>query len=64
MWLVGVVSRRWVSLVGVGGNYGCGYWVWLLGRLHPTSEIGAHYLEEEKELEIQRALQQVTGVED
>ena len=27
MWLVGVVSRRWVWLVGVGGIYGC----WLLG---------------------------------
>ena len=26
--LVGVVSRRWVWLVGVGGIYGCGYWVW------------------------------------
>ena len=25
MWLVGVVSRRWVWLVGVGGIYGCGY---------------------------------------
>ena len=25
---VGVVSRRWVWLVGVGGIYGCGYWVW------------------------------------
>ena len=24
MWLVGVVSRRWVWLVGVGGIYGCG----------------------------------------
>ena len=28
-WLVGVVSRRRVRLVGVGGIYGCGYWVWL-----------------------------------
>ena len=26
--LVGVVSRRWVWLVGVVGIYGCGYWVW------------------------------------
>ena len=26
MWLVGVVSRRWVWLVGVDGIYGCGYW--------------------------------------
>ena len=25
---MGVVSRRWVWLVGVGGIYGCGYWVW------------------------------------
>ena len=25
MWLVGMVSRRWVWLVGVGGIYGCGY---------------------------------------
>ena len=25
MWLVGVVSRRWVWLVGVGGIYGCGF---------------------------------------
>ena len=25
---VGVVSRRWVWLVGVDGIYGCGYWVW------------------------------------
>ena len=24
MWLVGVVSRRWVWLVGEGGIYGCG----------------------------------------
>ena len=24
MWLVGVVSRRRVWLVGVGGSYGCG----------------------------------------
>ena len=24
VWLVGVVSRRWVWLVGVGGIYGCG----------------------------------------
>ena len=24
VWLVGVVSSRWVSLVGVGGIYGCG----------------------------------------
>ena len=23
------VARRWVWLVGVGGIYGCGYWVWL-----------------------------------
>ena len=31
MWLVGVVSRRWVWLVG--GIYGYGYnvWVWLVG---------------------------------
>ena len=28
---MGVVSRRRVWLVGVGGIYGCGYWVWLLG---------------------------------
>ena len=41
---MGVVSRRWVWLVGVGGMYGCGeqevgvasgsgwnVWVWLLG---------------------------------
>ena len=29
VWLVGMVSRRWVWLVG--GIYGCGYreWVWL-----------------------------------
>ena len=27
--LVGVVSRRWMWLVGVGGIYGCDYWVWL-----------------------------------
>ena len=26
---VGVVRKRWVWLVGVGGIYGCGYWVWL-----------------------------------
>ena len=25
MWLVGVVSRRWVWLLGVGGIYGCSY---------------------------------------
>ena len=25
VWLVGVVSRRRVWLVGVGGTYGCGY---------------------------------------
>ena len=25
---MGVASRRWVWLVGVGGIYGCGYWVW------------------------------------
>ena len=25
MWLVGVASRRWVWLVGVGGIYGCGW---------------------------------------
>ena len=33
MWLVGVVSRRLVWLVGVGGIYGCGWniWVWLAG---------------------------------
>ena len=33
MWLVGVVSRRWVWLVGVGGIYGCRWnlWVWLVG---------------------------------
>ena len=24
VWLVGVVSRKWVLLVGVGGIYGCG----------------------------------------
>ena len=24
---MGVVSRRWMWLVGVGGIYGCGYWV-------------------------------------
>ena len=24
MWLVGVVSKRWMWLVGVGGIYGCG----------------------------------------
>ena len=24
VWLVGVVSRRWVWQVGVGGIYGCG----------------------------------------
>ena len=24
MWLVGVVRRRWVESMGVGGNYGCG----------------------------------------
>ena len=24
MWLVGVMSRRWVWLVGEGGIYGCG----------------------------------------
>ena len=29
VWLVGVVSRRRVWLAGVGGIYGCGYWVWL-----------------------------------
>ena len=29
VWLVGVVSRRRVSVVGVGEIYGCGYWVWL-----------------------------------
>ena len=29
VWLVGVVSRRRVCLLGVGGIYGCGYWVWL-----------------------------------
>ena len=29
VWLVGVVSRRWVCVMGVGGIYGCGYWVWL-----------------------------------
>ena len=31
MWLVGVVSMRWVWLVG--GIYGCGYhvYVWLVG---------------------------------
>ena len=29
VWLVGVVSRRRVWLVGVGGIYGCDYWVWL-----------------------------------
>ena len=26
---VGVANRRRVWLVGVGGIYGCGYWVWL-----------------------------------
>ena len=31
VWLVGVVSRRQVWLVGVGGIYGCGYRVWLQG---------------------------------
>ena len=25
----GVVSRRRMWLVGVGGIYGCGYWMWL-----------------------------------
>ena len=29
VWLVGVVRKRMVWLVGVGGIYGCGYWVWL-----------------------------------
>ena len=29
VWLVGVVSKRRWWLVGVGGIYGCGYWVWL-----------------------------------
>ena len=29
MWLVGVVSRRRVWLVGVGRINGYGYWVWL-----------------------------------
>ena len=29
VWLVGAVSRRRVWLVGVGGIYGCVYWVWL-----------------------------------
>ena len=24
VWLVGVVSRRWVCLAGEGGIYGCG----------------------------------------
>ena len=28
---MGVVSRRWVWLVGVGGIYGCGYWVESMG---------------------------------
>ena len=32
MWLVGVVSRRRVWLVGVGGIYGCSYWVLLYIR--------------------------------
>ena len=36
VWLVGVVSRRWVWPVGVGGIYGCGYWVWLYRFPHTT----------------------------
>ena len=32
MWLVGVVSRRLVWLVGVGGNYGCDYIVGVVLR--------------------------------
>ena len=32
MWLVGVVSRKQVWLVGVGGIYGCGYWVYIVVR--------------------------------
>ena len=36
VWLVGVASRRWVRLVGVGGIYGCQIAIFLLRtvRIH------------------------------
>ena len=39
VWLAGVVSRRWVWLVG--GIYGCGYnvLVWLVGVVVRSIEI-------------------------
>ena len=40
---MGVVSRRRVWLVGVGGIYGCGYWVWLLGVV-VRIEVSSFYL--------------------
>ena len=36
MWLVGVVSRRRVWLVGVGGIYGCGYFLFMFIVLVPV----------------------------
>ena len=39
VWLVGVVNRRWVWLVGVGGIYGCGS-----KGVYRFSHITYHYI--------------------